>query len=298
MIWFLLPVVLIAIVIEVAIRAIPNDYKVKQHYLDSHANEVEVLFLGSSHMYYGVNPEFISKKSFNAAYVSQSIDYDLALYKHYEKQFKKLKYLVIPVDYFTLYTSLETGDERWRIKNYALYYGIPNLPFSAHFELLNGKFEHAVDRLSYYFTFQSPITCNALGFGTAYTASKSLELNENGKLAAKRHTASNFKPSARLVEAFRQFIELTSKKGVKLLFVTCPAYSSYVAHLQPKQLHEMHCFIAKIQRNNPHVLYVDYLQHPAFNSSDFFDGDHLNDRGAKKFSMVLNSVLYKESENK
>nr|WP_298656743.1 hypothetical protein [uncultured Flavobacterium sp.] len=295
-VWFMLPVVLVAIVMEFGLRMLPNDYKVKHHYLDAHAEEVEVLFLGNSHMYYGVNPAFISKNSFNAAYVSQSIDFDLALLKKYEKQLKKLHYLVVPMDYFTLYNSLETTDETWRIKNYALYYNLDNLPYKYHFELINGKFEYAVKRLEYYFTGQSPITCNTLGFGTAYKANKSLELEENGKLAAKRHTEVHFKPNEKLLATLHQFVLLAKKHDVKLVLVTCPAYSSYVHHLNPNQLHEMNRVVQNILKDTNHVMYYNSLTHPAFHASDFFDGDHLNDRGAKKFSLLLNTVL--EEKNK
>lgn len=289
-VWFMLPVCFIAVVLEFALRNIPNDYKVKHHYLDAHAEEVEVLFLGSSHMYYGVNPAFISKNSFNAAYVSQSIDFDLALLKKYEKQLKKLHYLVVPMDYFTLYNSLEISNESWRIKNYALYYELNNLPFKYHFELINGKFEYAVKRLAYYFKSETPITCNELGFGTAYKANKSLELVENGKLAAKRHTEVHFKPNEKLRAVLYKFVEFTKQNHIKLVLVTCPAYTSYVNHLNKEQLHEMHKVICDAQKGHSNVLYFDFLKHSAFNASDFFDGDHLNDRGAKKFSLLLNAI--------
>lgn len=288
--WFLLPICFIAVFLEFALRNIPNDYVVKNDYLKVHASNIEVLVLGSSHTYYGINPAFFSKKGFNAAYVSQSIDFDLAILKKYEKQLKKLHFLVVPVDYFTLYNSLELSDESWRIKNYALYYELDNLPFKYHFELINGKFEFAVKRLAYYFKSETPITCNELGFGTAYKAYKSLELVENGKLAAKRHTAAKNKSNQKLRNVLHKFVEFTEQNHIKLVLVTCPAYSSYTNHLKKAQLHEMYKVIFDVKKGHSNVLYFDFLKHKSFNASDFFDGDHLNDRGAKKFSLLLNAI--------
>jgi hypothetical protein len=40
-------------------------------------------------------------------------------------------------------------------------------------------------------------------------------------------------------------------------------------------------------REKPHIQYFDFRQHPDFQDEDFYDADHLNHRGAKKFSVAL-----------
>ena len=77
------PLLLGALILEVLIQNIPNEYSYKKSYLDSNSNEIEVLFLGSSHVYYGVNPEYISANSFNASHIAQTLDYDYAILKKY-----------------------------------------------------------------------------------------------------------------------------------------------------------------------------------------------------------------------
>ena len=119
---FCAPVLIFMLIMELLLRNIPNDYSYKKNYLDQHSNEIETLFLGSSHAYYAINPEFIHSTSFNAAYFSQSLDYDIEILKKYYKQSIKLKYIVVPIDYLSLYNRLETGVESWRIKNYIIYY--------------------------------------------------------------------------------------------------------------------------------------------------------------------------------
>ena len=55
-----LPIVVIAILIEILLRNVPNDYQEKKEYLDKHASEVETLILGSSHSFYGINPSYFT----------------------------------------------------------------------------------------------------------------------------------------------------------------------------------------------------------------------------------------------
>ena len=87
-----------------------------------------------------------------------------------------------------------------------------------------------------------------------------------------------------------KFVEFTEQNHIKLVLVTCPAYSSYTNYLKKAQLHEMYKVIFDVKKGHSNVLYFDFLKHTSFNASDFFDGDHLNDRGAKKFSLMLNRV--------
>ena len=88
---FSIPVVITIICIELLLRKIPNDYRYKNEYLENHSNEIEILFLGSSHVYYGVNPKYITYNSFNAANKSQSLDYDVKILQKFEKKLKNIK---------------------------------------------------------------------------------------------------------------------------------------------------------------------------------------------------------------
>ena len=57
---------------EFLVRHIPNDYNSKIKYLQEHSSEIEILALGSSHAYFGVNPDFLSSKCFNLSHIAQT----------------------------------------------------------------------------------------------------------------------------------------------------------------------------------------------------------------------------------
>ena len=104
----ILPILFFFLVLEIAIRKIPNDYQLKKDYLDKNAAEINTLILGSSHTFYGLNPEYFSKKTFNAAYVSQSLDLDYEILKKYDSKLKNLKTVIVPISYFSLFETLDT----------------------------------------------------------------------------------------------------------------------------------------------------------------------------------------------
>ena len=102
-IFFLLPILVLAVIMEISLRAIPNDYKQKRDYMDSHSDEIEVLVLGSSHSLYGINPKYFSQKTYNMAYVSQSLDLDYKILEKYHNRFKNLKTIIVDISCFSLY---------------------------------------------------------------------------------------------------------------------------------------------------------------------------------------------------
>jgi len=64
---------------ERVLREIPNNYSYKKEYLDKNASQVEILFLGSSHIFFGINPKYMTRKTFSGAHNSQLLTFDLAI---------------------------------------------------------------------------------------------------------------------------------------------------------------------------------------------------------------------------
>ena len=93
------PFIIIALPMEYFLRQVPNDYIYKSNYLDEHSNEIEVLILGGSHSYFGINPDYFTAKTFNAGNVSQPLNIDFKLLEKYQNNFKSLKIIIIPMSY-------------------------------------------------------------------------------------------------------------------------------------------------------------------------------------------------------
>lgn len=287
----ILPILFFFLVLEIAIRKIPNDYQVKKEYLDKNAAEINTLVLGSSHTFYGVNPEYFSKKTFNAAYVSQSLDLDYEILHHYESKFKNLKTVVIPISYFSLFETLETDVEKWRIKNYVIYYGFENnYQFTDYFESLNNDIKQNTKKvIKHYLLDASFLTSSKSGWGTNFNSKNKKTFK--GAFTAKKHTVKNFSLFDKNVKTIYNIINLCRKNHVNIVFITTPTHPSYYKNLNTNQLEKTTKTISELVKNNSNCNYSNLLKSEDFTEEDFYDADHLNEIGAKKLSLFLTKFI-------
>jgi hypothetical protein len=279
------------LVLEIALRKIPNDYQLKNSYFDKNASKINTLILGSSHTFYGVNPEYFSKQTFNAAYVSQTLDLDEELLHHYKDKLTNLETVIIPISYFSLFETLETDVEKWRLKNYILYYGFENkYHFTANFETLKPDILLNLKKVvKHYVLNKSFITSSNLGWGTNFNSKERKKFE--AQYTAKKHTVNNFKLFDGNLKNIQKIIEFCQKKNIKILFITTPTHLSYYKNLNQIQLSKTIKTINELVQNNQNCSYLNLLKSDKFITSDFYDADHLNDIGAKKLSLMLDKKI-------
>ncbi|MDO4782501.1 MAG: hypothetical protein Q4A09_04695 [Capnocytophaga felis] len=286
---FSIPILFITIFMEFLLRNIPNDYLLKKQYLDKNSYEIETLILGSSHSFYGLNPEYFDSNTFNASHISQSLNYDYEILKKYQQKFKKLKTIVLPVSYFTLFAKLEEGSEPWRIKNYGIYYDMNLKKSLANYsEVFSSRLNLNARRIVSYYVLNNPsVSCTKLGWGTSFNSKDAEDLIESGKIAAERHTMPEIN-SYKYQKIFndnililKSIIQWSKANNIKVLFLTFPAFETYRQNLSQEQL--------KITYEN--CFYENLLSDTNFLPIDFYDADHLSEIGAKKLSILINEKL-------
>ncbi len=290
---FAFPVLLLAIGAEVLLRKMPNDYSVKKTYLDKNTGNIKVLILGSSHAFAGLDPAFMLDSCYNAAYDSQTLNYDLEIFKKYKDQLNKLQCLVIPLSFFSLNMKLETGPETWRARFYNLYYGLNTSDkLKDHSEILGGNLGWSLNRLFNYYVFhKNSIHCSALGRGIEYSKDKALNLVETGPVSAKRHTRNDPQVYKEMCSCLDEIIAMAKEKNIRVILYTSPALPYYSAHLQSAQLNQLLEFGKSLDQKNENVVYYNFLTNHTLSPGDFFDADHLNETGAAKFSRLLDSCI-------
>lgn len=291
--FFVVPVLVLALGAEIFLRLMPNDYRNKRLYLEANSSKIKALFLGNSHALYGINPAYISMNSFNAAHVSQSLDLDLEILKKYEAHWDSLKYIVLPADYFTYYTRLTHGEEAYRIKNYKLYHQLSvGDNITDNFELLSTPFKLNANRLfNYCFTKNKPVTCTKLGWATDYEARYSQNLQATGLYAAGKHYMKDKSLYEGIVETERQLLDFAKRRNIQVLLITYPTSKAYWQNLDSVQLNQSINTAKELANQYSNVSYLNMLTDTAFTDADFYDGDHMNDVGAKKFSLKLNEII-------
>lgn len=296
--WFLLPLLLFCVIMEILLRNIPNDYSVKKNYLNKNAQNIEVLILGNSHFYRGLNPEYFSLKSYNAGYVSQSLDIDAQIYKKYMDSFTNLKYLVLNISNVSLFYELKHSPESWRTKNYNLYYDLPLSDILAqHTELFSLKFDISLKRIMGYYIFgKSEITTSTNGWGIFPALHDKRGVKEAAKKTlARRNSNAKANPDYNnyneVVKHVNEMVASAKEKGIKVIFLTSPLSQYYRDDVDTSMANQTNSFMKSLVLKNNNCIYVDFSHDDSFSDDDFYDGDHLNKNGAKKFSIKADSVI-------
>ena len=295
-----LPIFVVAILMEILLRSTPNDYLFKKQYLDKNSSRIETLILGSSHSFYGLNPEYFSSNTFNASHISQSLNYDFEILKKYKDKFKNLKTIILPISYFTLFGKLEAGSESWRVKNYIIYYELNSSKSLVDYsEVLSNRINVNIKRIISYYVFgESTISCTDLGWGTICNSKNARDLAESGKTASKRHTVDInsdkyqqiFQENIFILESI---IQWSNKNNIKIMLFTLPAFETYRQNLNQEQLKITINTTSDICSKYDNCIYDNLLSDTNFVATDFFDADHLSDIGAKKLSILINNRINK-----
>jgi hypothetical protein len=297
---FLLPVLVILVSAEILLRGLPNEYKLKRHYLDEHAGAVKILCLGSSHSYYNINPAYFSLPAFNAGHSSQTLNYDWFIFDRYKDKFDSLQYLLLPVSYFSFVEKMNESTEAYRLKNYWLYYGIVEpVKWKYHTEILSIAPRKNAGRLyDYYIGGKKNIPVTALGYGTSYSSAIKNNLETMGKNAAILDTRTDHRFVRENIFYFEKIIAAAMKKNVRVVLFTSPAWRSFIENFNAGQQAQNDSIIKTTLKKYPGIIYSNYLTDSSFSAADFYDGDHLNEKGAEKFTKKLNALIMQAEKNK
>lgn len=292
--FFVIPILLAWIALEFFYRCVPNDYTEKQKQLGLNYDS-EVLVLGNSHAFYGINPDYFTKKTYNLSNVSQSLYFDELLINKNCDNFKQLKYVILTIDYFSLSQADDTSEDRWR-KYYYQYYMNLEVPSISKFDpksyslALTRNFEMNAELLRKYFKDKTLIESDKMGwahyegvnpeYNNPSTAVDIVKKNEDGSLD---FTANE--------ERLKRIIKICNQNNIKLILVTMPVTTYYAANVNKKKIDKIFMSCAKLEEIYKNVIYLNLFQSPKFNNTDFYDTDHLNAGGAEKCSKILNHLI-------
>lgn len=290
---FLAPVLLLLTAMELGLRRIPNDYAYKHDQLLNHGADFRVLVLGSSHGYKGIDPEAMGLPGFNAANISQDLGYDRAILEHYLPHLPALEYLVLPISYGSLGARMAAGKEAWRVKNYTLYMGLDKDAdaLSDHLELLNRPMADQVRMLmKHYRTGRDNRACLPSGMAS-HQRRTGLDLDSTGRKAAARHFNHSQEAVEQGLADLDAILDLAAQHRLQVVLVTLPAWSTYRKELDPAQLERVQATCTRLAEASPTVHYLDLLNDPRFERTDFEDADHLSVSGATKASEIIAQLI-------
>lgn len=294
-----IPFIVTLFYFEHDLNKIQNSYNYKRKCLEAQLNSIQVLVLGSSEITYGVNPEYFSLKGFNLSNISQSLYYDKRLVLKYIDKMPKLQFVIINISYFTFGYQIIDGIENWRDYYYTQFWNI-NFPELNYFDLRRySKIFLYTPELAFSFI-KHTNTVNLInnletnGYLKIDTLNNNININNDlGRQRVNFHDyyykESRYKENLNDLESL---VNELIKRKIKPVIVTPPVWRTYYKFADKSKLKRNHDVINTIC-NKYNCKYFDYFTDYRFNKRDFFDNDHLNFLGAKKFSMVINNeILY------
>lgn len=300
----LLPVLLFLFYVESQLAHVAISYKQKRHELEHQIDKIEVLVLGSSNAYFGVNPHYFSYKGFNLAYRAQWPYYDLRLVEKYIDRMPNLKLVIFSVNYFTFGTQLVDIADNWRIYFYAQYYKI--LP---HKKGLFLGLYHPLDPRNYskialfgerardYFLHgttdlsQGEAAEDQTGWFNAGTQPCDLT-KKIGESASNAHNLSidvmHFNENLHYMSLL---VNLLRAKNIEFVLVELPEMHCYTDGLDPAKYGLMEKKLSEFAKKHQ-IKYLNYTHAARFGVNEFTDmPDHLNALGAKKISKIIDQDI-------
>lgn len=117
------------------------------------------------------------------------------------------------------------------------------------------------------------------------------DLQETGKERAKIHTVESPVYFDENIGNMEAIIKFAKDRGVQVILCTFPTYKTYVEHLNKVQADRTFQTAEALAAKYPNVTYVNCLNDSQFISGDFYDADHLNESGARKMSLKMDSII-------
>ena len=293
---FSFPILGCFILMEIFYRITLNNYSFKNQKLHEKYNESEVVILGSSHTFYGVNPAFLDKPAFNLAQVSQTIYFDKLLLDTHMDKFKHLKYVILNIEYTSLSREDNTGEDVWRKYYYEQFMNlnvpiITNLDYQRYLLSSTKSFNFNVNLFWKYLKNNTLLTCDANGYGTDYSIkNKDNNYKKFIKEVIKSHEdgSSDFSINT---NRLKDIIEKCNKSNIEVILLITPVTKQYTEGIKQEKWNKIVSVCERLDKKYSNTMFLNLFQDPRFTENDMFDSDHLNEEGAKKCSLILNSLL-------
>ncbi len=290
---FLLPFIMLLMLVELVIMYYPNTFNIKAKYINNN-KDIEILFLGSSHIQNGVNPKYLSRKAANLAYGGQDYALDSALFFNYVSTLEQLKYVFLELGYH----SREELRDATYFRN----------PWYCRFHDVSVFEVNLLNRISLYYS--SPEFFNDYLYKTFITKEYAYDINEYGfiendfagRFQDLNYDVEEIKTTFNLVtensiEKFTynkrkllSIVRYCNKNKIKVVLFKPPVFESYSNNYMLFKTERRDALIDSL-RVDENIIVMDYEMDKRFDVRDFKNENHLNSAGAKKMSMIVNAEI-------
>lgn len=268
--------------------------KQKQSYLSEQCDSIELLILGTSHAGAGLNPTLFKLNAFNAANGSQSLYYDIEITKKYLNRMNQLKYVLISIDYHSLYFTHEPN----RDFMYDYYYGIDYKNKSSNKNILSILIQGYGLKNGISMITKQP--SKLLKGWDAFTGTSYSDLNRHDAKVRvdgfNKKIKNNLQNKDDIIKDLNAFIELLKSKKITPILLTLPCHLYYLEEIDPFFVESNERDIKQLQLKHD-IKYLNFLNEKLPNIC-FYNVNHLNKLGAKIMTTKINEYIFQIEQNK
>jgi len=295
--FFFIPIVLFTVGMETYLRTMDTDYQQKLNGLIQNYDKVEILVLGNSHAYNGIDPNQFNVPTYNMAASNQSLYFDKRITLKHINHLKNLKYVLINVDFHSLYFSSQGIRDTWLYYDYDIKYKEKN-------ELLS-DFSH------FWFGYTPKISLSIIkdniiesytdsktrsdyvikGWMPRYGRNKNSFSNSKLKDKGKWFNGQVERSSEREenIMDLNDFVKQLKNRNITPILYTSPMYKDLYKYLNKDYVIKNSLDIKSITKKN-NIEYWDFSDNN-YDKNLFYNMDHLNRKGAVIFSRELNKLF-------
>lgn len=265
-------------------RGPATETQIRNSFLNAKNSNYDLLVLGNSRTYRGINPDVFTIPSYNFSHDADSFNQIYHKLIWLKNNGKKFKYLLLGVDYFQFNSLSDT-----RNYIYSVFLGSEYLKDFPNSNLVNLFFSRTnildFSRMKYLqnaFRKEQNSTFQRKN-GQYITPVKATKNDKHDFISIKRLPIQE--------QYFDMIFDYCTKQDIEIFLCILPARENFLKRYQESEIQEFNKFIFAHINNKIHFL--DYSHQSGWNLEDYQDLIHLNEMGANKFSKQLNDTLIK-----
>lgn len=253
--------------------------------------DVEVIATGISYMVKAIDTGVFKRKIYNLAHASQDMYFDYNLIRYLLNNNKdnlvQFKHSIIGLCYYSFEYDMSLSSMKTRVPLYYESIGVKhNLKdidsYIKDYSIIASlgkkilKYKRDGDAQLNWFKEQSNI----------YKIS-----NDKGKEQALLDGNKNYPETVKEnTQILKDYLQLLKDNNIKPIVVVCPVTKYYSKYFPQRLKDEFHSIIHEVNKEYE-FQFLDYFDCDLFQDDDFYDVSHLNDKGAEKFTELLNNKI-------
>jgi hypothetical protein len=294
--YFFSPIIILIGALEIATYTIPSSDKNVSLYLSKESNSITTLILGASQNKRAINSVFIDEKSINMSHSRQSYWKDYRILQTMSAKLPALKRVVISSTARHFESPL--GNETWPLNPLLIYYDINLFQRTTYFKdrllfLSNPRF-YKLQLERYYINKDRP-QINEMGYTYDDYRSPFIELNRDS-VKIENAFINNYPKLQKenILLNYPWFLEIVNfctRNNIELIITSTPTLQVYTHNIDPIIIKRRDSILRQTALKYSNVKLFNQEGNDLYKIEDFYDYNHLNSKGAEKFSKLLNKFI-------